>query len=256
MSARRLVRTAFHKERELGAAPPLLQGIERKAFIKMINVVVASSIYLFREGMKAILHRNENIRVCAEATCMEDALEHDFEGMGKIVLIASPLPWRHGPTPPKPTADKKTQRVIFITHGKNLDDVQMALQLGVRAILTKACSIEQIIHAVRTVDAGKIYVSQEIAMLIATSIKSFSSVNPLVRLTQRELDILKRIAIGRKMSTIGGELGISSKTVSAHKANIMEKLALSSESELVLYAIKNDLFDLFVDHSRRKQGCT
>lgn len=221
----------------------------------MINVVVASGIYLFREGMKGALLRAGNIRVCAEAAFMEDALEHDSEGSGKVVLIASPLPWRHSSGPRMLPPSRKTQRLIFITVGKSLDDVQMALQLGVRAILTKACSVEQIVQAIRSVNSGKIYACQEIAMFIATSLKSFSSVNPFMRLTERELDILKRIAIGRKMATIGGELGISSKTVSAHKANIMEKLALTSDSELVLYAIKHDLFDLFVDHSSRKQEC-
>jgi DNA-binding NarL/FixJ family response regulator len=55
------------------------------------------------------------------------------------------------------------------------------------------------------------------------------------------------------MATIGNELKISSKTVSAHKANIMEKLAITSDSELVVYAMKNQLFDLFVDHSTRKR---
>lgn len=89
-------------------------------------------------------------------------------------------------------------------------------------------------------------------MLMATSLKSFSAANSFSRLTQREIEILKRVAIGRKISTIGDELRISSKTVSAHKANIMEKLAISSNSELVVYAMKHNLFDLFVDHSNRK----
>lgn len=205
--------------------------------------------------MKSILFRHKDVRVCAEATCMEDALDHDLEGAGKIVFIAAPLSWRRGAAPVERLAGKKPQRLIFVTSGKNLDDVQTALQLGVRAILTNACSAEQIMHAVRSVNAGKFYVSQDMAIFIATSMKYFSSANPVLCLTRRELDILKRIAIGRKMSTIGDELGISSKTVSSHKANIMEKLALSSNSQLVVYALKNNLFDLLVDHSNRKHGC-
>lgn len=107
--------------------------------------------------------------------------------------------------------------------------------------------------AIRTVASGKPYVGAEVSSLIASRMKLFRALSTRECLTQREIEILKRLAIGRKTATIGFELGISSKTVSAHKANIMNKLALTSYSQLVYYAIENRMFDLFVDHSNRKR---
>jgi DNA-binding NarL/FixJ family response regulator len=140
--------------------------------------------------------------------------------------------------------------VVFVRSDSS-EYVLSAIQYGARGILTTDCASTHVADAIRAVSAGKVYLGEEVSVMIATELKlSAGSQRP--RLTERELQILKRIAIGRKSSTIADELGISTKTVSAHKANILEKLALETESELVLYAIENKLFDLFVDHSSRK----
>jgi DNA-binding NarL/FixJ family response regulator len=219
----------------------------------MINVVVASSVFIFREGMKSLLLRHKDVQTLSEVTCVEDAFAYKCDDPNQVVVAVAPLKFRQ----PKNMVDLSTaaekRRLIVITIGKTIADVQAAIEMGARGIVTQSCPEESILNSIRMVAAGRLYVAQEISSLIACSIKSFSTLSPLVRLTRREMEILKRVAIGRKMSTIGEELGISYKTVSAHKANILEKLALDSDSELVLYAMKHNLFDLLIDHSNRKQ---
>lgn len=220
---------------------------------KMINVLIASNLYVFREGIKAIVESQKNLKVCGEATSMQEIFEADDQVRNGLVIVAVPLAHGHDEEMARAIQERASLPLIMITLEQGIDDLQFALKSGARGLLTRTCPKEHLLEAVREVAAGRIYVSQEMAMLMATRIKSLRPGNSFSRLTERELEILKRVAIGRKTSTIGDELKISSKTVSAHKANIMEKLAITSTSELVVYAMKHNLFDLFVDHSRRKE---
>lgn len=220
----------------------------------MINVMVASSVSVFREGMKSLLMRHQDMQMSYEATCMEEAMACDCSKKNQVLIAVAPLRFKENEAQYDLSFSAEKRHLVVVTLEEKVADVQEAIKMGARGIIGKSCSEDRLFQAIRMVAAGKLYVAQEISTLIASSIKAFSSLSPLVRLTQREMEILKRVAIGRKMSTISGELGISSKTVSAHKANIMEKLALGSDSELVLYAMRHDLFDLFVDHSKRKQS--
>lgn len=219
----------------------------------MINVVIASSFYVLREGIRAIIEPHKYFRVCGEATSMQEILGSDDASRDKIVIVAAPLHCVNDEEIRRVVRERASLQLIMIARGNGIDDVRSALNSGARGMLTRSCPKENLLQAARVVSAGRLYVSEEMAMLIASSLKSFSSPNFISRLTERELEVLKRVAIGRRMATIGNELKISSKTVSAHKANIMEKLAITSDSELVVYAMKNQLFDLFVDHSTRKR---
>jgi DNA-binding NarL/FixJ family response regulator len=219
----------------------------------MINLIVASSFFLLREGLKSIFSPHKELRVAGEVSYMEDALAAHALVKNCVTVIVSPLICRNQAETFSLASEWKSRRLIAITLGKDIADVQAALQIGARGILSRTCPQDHILQAVRVVASDELYVSQEMALLIAANAKSFSGVNSLTRLTERELEILKRIAIGRRMSTIGAELNISVKTVSSHKSNILEKLSLNSDSELVLYAMKNDLFDLFVDHAKRNK---
>ena len=220
----------------------------------MINLIVASGLFLFREGMKSLLLQHKEVRIAGEACYMEDALAADSLVRNGVTVIVCPLAYRDEAEAFALSSEWKNRRLVAITLEKSIADVKTVLEIGARGILCGTCPQDHIWEAIRLVAADELYVSQDMAMLIAANAKSFSGVNPLMRLTQRELDILKRIAIGRRTSTIGAELGISVKTVSSHKSNILGKLALTSDSELVLYAIRNDLFDLFVDHAQRKMS--
>lgn len=216
--------------------------------------MVASSVYAFREGMKSLLQRYKDMQVSSEMTCMEEACANVCNKKNNVLVVIAPLKFEQFESDFGAWDSVEKRHLIVVTLEATIADVQAAIKLGARGILSKRCPEENILQAIRMVAAGKLYVGHEISNLIASSIKSFSALSPLVRLTQREMQILKRVAIGRRMSTIGVELGISCKTVSTHKANIMEKLALGSDSELVLYAMKHNLFDLLVDHSNRKQS--
>lgn len=218
----------------------------------MIKVIAASSIYILRQGMKRVVAGCEDIEIVGEVGLADDILVgHDGRGP-TIVLIAHPLKHRerhdfYG----RLRRERPDYRIVAFVRS-DAEHVLAAIQAGARGILATDCGVAQVPDAIRAVAAGKIYLGEDLSVMLATELEQTAGVHHRARLTERELQILKRIAIGRKSATIAEELGISTKTVSAHKSNILEKLALATESELVLYAMENKLFDLFVDHSNRK----
>ena len=219
----------------------------------MINVIVISGISMVREGMRHILSPHDDIRIAAEAIGVEDILARQREASNAVAVIAHPLlTSEKQEIYSRLRREQPRLRVIFIERGNDVDSVFSAMRMGAHGILSTGCPKEYLLDAIRTVSTGKVYVSKEISRLIAADIKSFIALTTQPVLTERELEILRRLAIGRRATVIGDELGISAKTVSAHKANIMGKLALTSVPGLVLYAMENQLFDLYVDHSQRK----
>jgi DNA-binding NarL/FixJ family response regulator len=219
----------------------------------MIKVIAASSIFIMREGMKKILASCQDMEIIGEVSCADDVLQ-EYDGQGEIiVLIAHPLRYRdRHEFYIRLRCELPNCRIVAFVRTDNSEYVSSAIRAGARGILTTDCASHHVADAIRAVSAGKVYLGEDVSLMIAQELKLSAGNHSRARLTERELQILKRIAIGRKTSTIAEELCISAKTVSAHKANILEKLALATESELVLYAIENKLFDLFVDHSKRK----
>ena len=99
----------------------------------------------------------------------------------------------------------------------------------------------QIVAAVRTVGQGRKYVTPEIAQMLVESLTTPSTQNPHEKLSDRELQTLTMIASGKRLSDIAEELTLSPKTVSVYRARVLEKLGLSNNSELTVYAIRNGL---------------
>lgn len=242
----------MHMKRCIDATWPDNGRALHEAGENMIKVIAASSIYILRQGMKRVLAGCNDIELIGEVSLADDILlGHDGHGM-TIVLIAHPLQHRerhdfYG----RLRRERPDYRIVAFVRS-DAGHVLAAIHAGARGILATDCSVGQVPDAVRAVAAGKIYLGEDLSVMIATELEQNAGTHQRQRLTDRELQILRRIAIGRKTSTVAEELGISAKTVSAHKANILEKLALATESELVRYAMENQLFDLFVDHSNRK----
>ncbi|MGZ4113163.1 MAG: LuxR C-terminal-related transcriptional regulator [Tumebacillaceae bacterium] len=206
-----------------------------------------------REGLRKIIESHSDVAIAAEVAHVEEILHCDRVNCCAVGVIALPFACFWNGEFYRVLQDKIPDLpIVVITDSNNPEFVSSVMKSGIRGILGKDLVADSLIEAIREVASGKTYVGKEVAALVANRFSLFKRIDSGMRLTRREIEILKRLAIGRKVVTIGGELGISSKTVSAHKSRIMEKLALSSDTELVRYAMENQLFDLFVDHSRRK----
>jgi two-component system, NarL family, invasion response regulator UvrY len=116
-----------------------------------------------------------------------------------------------------------------------------ALKAGAFGYVNKGGDPAVLVQAVRTVAQGRKYVTPEIAQMLVESLTAPEVVNAHEKLSDRELQTLVMIASGKRLADIANELTLSPKTVSVYRARVLEKLGLSNNSELTVYAIRNGL---------------
>jgi len=115
------------------------------------------------------------------------------------------------------------------------------LKAGAQGYANKAGDPMELIAAVRTVVQGRKYLTAEVAQMLAESVAQPTLETPHSALSERELQTLVKIASGRRLSDIAEELMLSPKTVSVYRARVLEKLQLTNNAELTVYAIRNQL---------------
>jgi DNA-binding NarL/FixJ family response regulator len=115
------------------------------------------------------------------------------------------------------------------------------LKAGAQGYANKAGDPVELIAAVRTVMQGRKYLTAEVAQMLADSLAQPTPEAPHTALSERELQTLVKIASGRRLSDIAEELMLSPKTVSVYRSRVLEKLKLSNNAELTVYAIRNQL---------------
>ncbi len=116
-----------------------------------------------------------------------------------------------------------------------------ALKAGASGYLNKGSDAAQIVQAVRTVSQGKKYVTPETAQMLVDNLTAPAQEDAHQKLSDRELQTLVMIASGKRLSDIAEQLLLSPKTVSVYRARVLEKLGLTNNSELTVYAIRNGL---------------
>jgi len=116
-----------------------------------------------------------------------------------------------------------------------------ALKAGASGYLNKGSDAAQIVAAVRTVAQGKKYVTPEMAQMLVDNLTTPTQEDAHQKLSDRELQTLVMIASGKRLSDIAEQLLLSPKTVSVYRARVLEKLGLTNNSELTVYAIRNGL---------------
>ena len=159
-------------------------------------------------------------------------------------------PWSHWPTPlarrhPEALASvRETHPLIKVLMVSMYPEDQYALRClkaGAHGYANKAGDPTQLITAVHTIAQGRKYLTPEVAQMMADSLADTSPETPHAALSERELQTLVKIASGKRLSDIAEELMLSPKTVSVYRARVLEKLQLSNNAELTVYAIRNQL---------------
>ncbi|HYF46624.1 MAG TPA: response regulator transcription factor, partial [Acidimicrobiales bacterium] len=139
---------------------------------------------------------------------------------------------------------------IMLTVSDDEDDLYEAIKAGAAGYLLKEISIEEVADAVRAVVQGQTLISPSMASKLITEFQNLSklaadrSTVPAPRLTDRELEVLRLVAQGMTNREVAEQLYIAENTVKNHVRNILEKLHLHSRMEAVLYAVRENLFEL------------
>lgn len=207
-----------------------------------IEVLIADDHAIIRDGLKKILGDTDDMVVAGEATNGMQALEKVRERNWDLVVLDLSMPGRSGIELIKLIKSEKPKCpiLIFSMHPEEQYAVR-ALRAGASGYLSKEGDSDLILPALRKVAAGGVYFSAKVAELLVSEAAPHAEALPHKRLSDREFQIFDRIVRGMSMTDIANELSLSIKTVSTHKSHIMTKMAMSTQVDLVRYAIAHHL---------------
>ncbi len=213
-----------------------------------IRVILADDHTIVRHGLSKLIQQQEDMEVIAQAGDGHSTVELTRELSPDMVIMDIGMPDLNGIDATRQIINDFPQvKIIGLSMHSGKKFVVEMLKAGASGYLLKDCALEELVTAIKTVAAGKIYLSPSIADVVVdnyvrNSKKKESSAFSL--LSQREREVLQLMAEGKTTKQIGQRLHISPKTVEGHRLRLMSKLDMDSVAQLTKYAIQEGLTSL------------
>jgi DNA-binding NarL/FixJ family response regulator len=208
------------------------------------EVLIADDHAIIRDGLRKILADTYDLEVTGEAAngsaVMEQVRARDWD----LLVLDISMPGRNGLELIKLVKAERPKLpiLIFSMHPEEQYAVR-AIRAGAAGYISKEGDTDMLLPAMRKVVGGGMFISPKVAELLAGDISPQSQNLPHTLLTDREFDVFRRIVQGVALTAIAEELSLSVKTVSTHKTHILAKMNMSTQVDLVRYAIDQKLVD-------------
>lgn len=209
----------------------------------MIRLLIADDHQIFRQGLVRLLADHDDMVVVAQAADSAEVIEAVRAHPIDVLILDLTMPGRGGvELIAHSKAVRPGLRVLVMTmHGEE-PYVTQALRAGAEAYMTKEDAADELTLCIRRVASGGRYVSSAVAERLALRIASRDDGEQRhSHLSEREYRIFEMLVAGKRGWEIARELSLSEKTVSTHKAHVLRKMNVTNRTELVLYAIRNQL---------------
>jgi two-component system response regulator NreC len=206
-----------------------------------ITVVLADDHPVVRDGLRMLLDAQDDLEVVAEAGDV-DAARRSVLGYKPSVLVLD-LNMPGGSSLEAIPAMAETSpgtSVVVLTMQEDPAFAREALRAGARGYVLKQSAGSELVQAIRAAAGGGTWLNPDLGARMAAAP---APAGPPGDLTDRELDVLRLIALGHTNNEIAGQLYLSVRTVETHRAHIQQKLGMSSRAELVRYALDHDLIE-------------
>lgn len=210
-------------------------------------MVLAEDHGVLRDGLHCVLKGEPGISIVAMVRDGHSAIREVQRLAPRVVVMGISLPGMDGIEATRIICRHENgTRVLILSTQSSPQDVQRALQAGALGYLTKECSADEVVTAVRAVADGKRYLSQEFAhkFLSVERGRDGPRGRLVESLTDTERNILKLVADGKSNPEVAQLIGLSRRTVETYRIRLMRKLGVSGLHALVKYAIKNGLTSL------------
>ena len=211
----------------------------------MIKVLIADDHSIVRAGLRRIVEESGDMEVIAEAADGKGALLQVQKELPDVAVIDISMPGLDGleVTTQLHSAYPKLPVIILTMHEEE-QYVIRAIEAGAMGYITKRSAPEQLVNAIRKVHVGSRYLSAEATDLLALRVaRGSQGQSPLDSLSTRELQVLRRLAMGHTNREIASAYGISIKTVDTYRFRLLKKLNLRNNAELSRFAIQNRLVE-------------
>lgn len=208
----------------------------------MIRLLIADDHAIVRSGLKQIFGKLADMDVVGEADCGAQVLDRVRSIAMDLLLLDLNMPGLSGVELIQHIKVHRADLPILVLsmHNDPMIAARM-LKAGASGYITKDCEPEILFEAVRRVAAGQKYIDPELAEKMVFDAMSNAPQQAHSRLSNREMEVFQLLAAGHNVKAVGEKLLISSKTVSTHKARLMEKLQVSNLAGLTRYAIQHDI---------------
>lgn len=214
---------------------------------KPINIMIADDHSMVREGIKQLLELDGDIAVIKEANNGNECIELLDENKTDVLLLDINMPNMNGLQVLQYLREKKTKiKVLILTIHNEVEYLVKAVEIGVDGYVLKDSDSSVLKKAIYCVYKGEIFIQPELTSLLKLKLEEKNKNEELDEtLTKREIEVLKLIAEGLFNKEIAYTLAISEKTVKNHVSNIFKKINVSDRTQAAVYAIKNNLVDIF-----------
>ncbi|HMI37928.1 MAG TPA: response regulator transcription factor [Steroidobacteraceae bacterium] len=208
----------------------------------MTRVLIADDHAVVRAGLRQFLETDQSIREIGEAATGRETLEQLRNGTWDLLLLDINMPARSGLDVLRQVRSTHPDtRVLVLSGFPERQYAVNVLRAGASGFLSKESAPEELLKAVRAVLGGRRYVSSALAELLVSDLDGDAQRPLHARLSEREFQILCKLAAGRAVSEIADELCISVKTVSTYRSRVLQKMSFKTNADLTAYALHNSL---------------
>lgn len=209
----------------------------------MIRVVIADDHTIVREGLKQLL-AGPDFNIVGEACDGQEVMQRVRELEFDVLLLDMSMPKKSGMELIKQVKSEKPKlRVLVLSMHEEQQYAVRAIKAGASGYLTKESASSQLIQAIRKVAAGGAFISAAVAEQLALAAMPEVGGLPHKSLSDREYQVFQLLVAGKTVTDIAAQLNLSVKTISTHKARLLEKMGMTSTTELVRYAMMHRLVD-------------
>lgn len=210
----------------------------------MIKIIIADDHPMLRSGIIQTINREPDMKVVNEYDSGEDLLASLNSSEVDLIILDINLPGKSGIEVLQEIRRLNSKIPVLIYSG--YDEIRYgvrAIQAGANAFIPKDDKSTSIIEVLRKISTGKKFISQKLAELLADELTKDKNKLPHERLSEREFEVMRMIALGKSVSEIADILSLSINTVNTYRTRILEKMGLNNNTQIAIYALDNKLLD-------------
>jgi two-component system response regulator NreC len=211
----------------------------------VIRVLLADDHAVLRAGLRLLINAQPDMETVGEAQDGAETLSQAIATRPDVILLDLSMPRLGGLAVLRDLRERVPQsRVLVLTMHADEEYLREALRLGAAGYVVKAAADQELLAAVRAVARGELYIHPSMTRSLLEDLlpaAASAAHDPWEELSEREQQVIRRVAMGFTNREIAGQLHLSVKTVETYRARAMEKLGLQSRAQLVEYAMRRGL---------------